>query len=95
MDSNFHSALTTALSREQVARLYQAVGWRMEKCGWNDYEVFGSDESELVVEGESPILMHGKCVDVDAVLRPLRAARVEFTAELYGPDGTLVEQFDK
>jgi len=87
--SNFFSSLHTALSREQVTGLYGAAGWRVRKCSWVDYEVVG-EWAELVVEAESPILMHGPVADVVAraeeIVAPLRAAGVQFTAECYGPE---------
>jgi hypothetical protein len=85
---NFYSALTTALTREQVAGLYGALGWQVRKCSWVDYEVF-SDWAELVIEAESPILMHGMVAALPAraeeLVAPLRAAGVAFTSECYGP----------
>lgn len=85
--SNFFSSLHTALIREQVAGLYGALGWRVRKCSWVDYEVV-SDWAELVIEGKSPILMHGRVADlparVEELVAPLRAAGVSFTAECYG-----------
>jgi hypothetical protein len=92
--SNFFSSLHTALTREQVAGLYGALGWRVRKCSWVDYEVV-SDWAELVIEAESPILMHGPADDLPAraeeLVAPLRAG-VAFTAECYGPwpDGELL-----
>jgi hypothetical protein len=93
--SNFYSSLHTTLSREQVAGLYGALGWRVRKCSWTDYEVFGP-WAELVIETESPILMHGPVADVlahaEELVAPLRAAGVSFTAECYGPDGELLRE---
>lgn len=87
--SNFYSSLHTALTREQVAGLYNALGWRVRKCGWYEYEVFGP-WCELIIESESPILMHGAVADVlthaEELVAPLRTARVQFTAECYGPE---------
>jgi hypothetical protein len=87
--SNFFSALYTTMSREQVANLYGALGWRVRKCTWVDYEVF-SDWAELVIESESPILMHGPVADllarVEELVAPLRTAGITFTAECYGPE---------
>jgi hypothetical protein len=86
--SNFFSALDTTLSREQVAGLYGALGWRVRKCSWVDYEVI-SDWARLVIEADGPILMHGPVADLPAraeeLVAPLRAAGVSFTAECYGP----------
>jgi hypothetical protein len=87
--SNFFSALDTQLSPEQVARLYGALGWRVRKCSWVDFEVI-SDWAELVIEDTSPVLMHGPVADLPAraeeLVAPLRAAGISFTAECYGPD---------
>jgi len=50
----------------------------------------GGDWAELVIEAESPILMHGMVADLPAraeeLVGPLRAAGVSFTAECYGPE---------
>ncbi len=93
--SNFFNSLYTALSREQVAGLYGALGWRVRKSSWMNYEVF-SDWAEMVIEAECPILMHGLVADLVAraeeLVAPLRAAGVAFTAECYRswPDGELL-----
>jgi hypothetical protein len=87
--SNFFSSLHTALSREEVANLYGALGWRVRKCSWTDFEII-SDSAELVIESESPILMHGPVADLIAraeeLVTPLRMAGITFTAECYGPE---------
>src|SRR5262249_26314410 len=87
--SNFFSALDTQLSAEQVAGLYGALGWRVRKCSWVDYEAM-SDWAELVIEDTSPVLMHGPVADLPAraeeLVAPIRAAGISFTAECYGPD---------
>lgn len=89
--SNFFSSLHTSLSREEIARLYAGLGWRVRKCSWVDYEVM-SDWAELIIESESPILMHGPVADlldrVEELVAPLRAAGVVFSAECYGPEPT-------
>jgi hypothetical protein len=86
--SDFFSSLDTTLSRKQVADLYGAIGWRVRKCSHRDYEVI-SDWAELVIEAESPILMHGPVANLPAraeeLVAPLREAGIAFTAECYGP----------
>jgi hypothetical protein len=83
------------LSRQQVAELYGALGWQVRKCGWTEYEVV-SPWCELVIEAESPILLHGPVANVlvhaQDVLAPLHAAGVTFTAECYGSDGELLQE---
>ena len=84
--SNFYSVLNTALSKAQVATLYSVLGWKIRKCTWVDYEI-ESDWAALVIEADSPILMHGNVTDplarVDELVAPLRAANIAFTAECY------------
>jgi hypothetical protein len=87
--SNFFSSLHTDLTKAQVADLYGAIGWKVRKCSWVDFEVI-SDWAELVIEAESPILMHGPVADLpsraEELVAPLREAGVSFTAECYGPE---------
>jgi hypothetical protein len=87
--SNFYSALDTLLTPGQVAGLYEAVGWRVRKCSWVDYEI-RSEWAELVIADSSPVLMHGAVADLSAraeeLVAPLRTAGVSFTAECYGPE---------
>ena len=87
--SNFFSSLYTTLSREQVSGLYRALGWQVRKCSWVDYEV-ECHWAELIIEAESPILMHGSVADLglraEELVSPLRAAGISFTAECYGPE---------
>ena len=86
---NFFSSLHTALSKAQIAELYGVLGWRVRKSSWEDYQV-ECDWAELLIEASSPILMHGFVFDIanraDALVAPLRAAPVVFTAECYGPE---------
>jgi|SRR6516225_3381180 hypothetical protein len=91
--ADFYSSLQTALSREHVAGLYGALGWRVRKCSWTDYEVLGP-WAELVIEAEGPILMHGTVVlaRAEEVLAPLREAGISFAAEFYGADGKLLRE---
>ena len=95
--ANFFSILNTLLSKNQVAQLYLAIGWRVRKSTWVDYEI-ASDWAELTIEGESPILMDGAVADLptraEELVAPLREAGVAFTAECYGPEpdrGLLLE----
>ncbi len=94
--TTLHCALHTALGKETIALLYNERGWDVRKCAWADYEVKCS-WAELVIEGESPILMHGVVADVlrrvEEVLDPLREAGISFTGECYDTDKTLLKEF--
>lgn len=89
-------ALHTALEKEAIAGLYGKRGWYVRKCAWTDYEVKCS-WAELVIEGESPILMHGPVTDVlrrvEEVLDPLRVAEISFTAECYDTDTMPLKEY--
>src|SRR5689334_5896058 len=91
--SNFFSSLHTALTRQEVAGLYGAVGWEVREPDDSDHLEVHCPWAELVIESESPILLHGPVADVEAnaerVLAVLRRARVVFGAECYGPDDEL------
>lgn len=88
----FFSELRTPLSREQVAALYGARGWCVRKCSWTDYEVL-RDWGDLVIESESPLLMHGRVADIgkaEELVSPLRDAGIMFTAKWYAEDQKLL-----
>ena len=76
------------MSCRQVSQLYEKRGWSIRKCGRSEYEI-SSDWAELVLESESPLLLHGPVADLparaDELLEPLRTAGIPFTAEYYGP----------
>jgi hypothetical protein len=95
--SNFYSSLHTRRTRREVGALFEAAGWAVrEPDDWDHLEVH-CPWAELVIESESPILMHGLVADVaangDRVLAPLRAGGVGFTAEGYGPENELVREW--
>ena len=62
-------------------------------CSWTDYEI-RSAFAELVVEADSPILLHGRATDLatnaELILAPLQAAEIAYDAEGYGADGALL-----
>ena len=93
--SNFYSTLHTSMSKSQVAQLYGALGWQVRNCTWVDYEI-ECEWAELIIEADSPILMHGNVADLltraEELVAPLRAANIAFTAECYsaGPDHELL-----
>jgi hypothetical protein len=70
--------------------------WSVRECSWTDYEVTGPF-AELVVEAESPILLHGPVTDVEAnadrILASLRAAGIAYTAECHGASGEQIREW--
>jgi hypothetical protein len=93
--SNFFASLATELSKEQVARLYERRGWAVRKCTWVDFEI-RCPWAELIIDGESPILLHGPVaqvlLNVEAILAPLREAGVSYTAECHGEAAELLRK---
>jgi hypothetical protein len=94
--TSLHCALRTTLSKDAIAALYGMRGWQVRKCAWTDYEV-RCGWAELVIDAESPVLMHGLVADVlahmDEILEPLRTASIPFVAECYDMDMTLLKEF--
>lgn len=66
-----------------------------EPDDWDHLEI-QCQWAELVIESESPILMHGPVADIldraEQLVAPLRTDRIFFTAECYGPDGELLRK---
>jgi hypothetical protein len=94
--SNFFASLHTPLSRRRLVGLFARLGWSVRKCSRTDYEI-RSPFAELVIEAESPILMHGPVAEVAAnverILAPLREAGVGHTAECHDADGHHLREF--
>jgi hypothetical protein len=95
--SNFFSSLSTNFDRRRVAEQFRLLGWEVRKCGWAAYEMRCSF-AELVVEGGSPILMHGAVADVvvnlDRILSPLREAGICYSGECYDGGGKLLGEYN-
>lgn len=81
---NFFSMIGAGFDRQQIAELYREAGWRVRKCSWTDYEI-ESDWAELILEGESPVLLHGSVSDLpsraEELLAPLRINGVAFATD--------------
>ncbi len=94
--SDFTASLGTRRSRRWVARLFKSPTWRIRKCSWSDYEIT-APFAELVIEAESPILLHGPVDDIEAnvdrILAPLRAAGIAYEAECYEDCGELLREW--
>lgn len=94
--SNFFSMLTTKKSREEIAHLYGASGWHIRECSREDFEVC-CEWAELIIDGESPLLLHGPVAEVmknlPAILQPLDEAGVKYQGECYGENKELLQDF--
>jgi len=92
--SNFYSSLHTSMSRREVADFFSAVGWKVGEPDDSDHLDVFCPWAALIMESESPILLHGPVADVEAnaeqVLTVLRQAGIVFSAECYGPDDELL-----
>lgn len=68
----------------------------VRKCGWDEFEI-SCDWAELVLEADSPILIHGAVADVlensERLLAPLREAAIGYRAECYDESGELIREF--
>ncbi len=95
--SNFFASLYTARSRRRIAELFTPPTWFVRRCSWTDHEV-SSPFAELVIEAESPTLLHGPMAEVEAnagrILATLRAAEIGYTAECYDAGGELLQKWE-
>jgi len=94
--SNFYSCLCTRLTKEQVAELFRPLATKIRKCGWDEFEVF-CPWAELVIEGDTPILLHGPVADVlrnaERLFALLRAVGISYSGECYSETGELLREF--
>jgi lysophospholipid acyltransferase (LPLAT)-like uncharacterized protein len=69
---------------------------RIRKCAWDEFEI-QLPWAELVIEAESPVLMHGTVADVlidaERLLAVLREAGIKYIAEGYNERGELLREF--
>ena len=95
--STFFAALNTALPRRRIAEWFTPPTWVVRQCDWTDYEV-SSPFAELVIEADSPTLLHGPVAEVEAnadrILGALRAAGIGYKAEGYDADGELLREWE-
>jgi hypothetical protein len=93
--SNFYSSLTTALSKQCIAELFEPLGAKIRKCGWHEWEV-RLPWAEFIIESEAPVLLHGEIADVQSnalrLVAVLRDAGIQFTAECYDESDKLLEK---
>jgi len=94
--ANFYSSLQAPISKQRIAELYRPLAMEVRKCGWNEFEI-SCNWAELVLEADSPVLMHGIVADVaenaEKLLAPLKYAAIAYKAECYGEDGDLIREF--
>jgi hypothetical protein len=95
--SNSFASLLTTRSRRRIAGSFTPPTWVVRECAWTDYEV-RSPFAELVIEAESPTLMHGPVGEVEAnagrILAMPRAAGIGYKAEAYDADGELLQEWE-
>jgi hypothetical protein len=95
--SNFFAALHRPASKAGVGSLFRSAGWkRIQPDDWPHLEV-RCPFAELVIESDSPVLLHGP-VDPgdgnpDKIVAILKRAGLPFTAELYAEDHSLIREW--
>lgn len=94
--ANFYSSLQTRISKQRIAELYRPLAMDVRKCGQDEFEI-SCNWAELVLEADSPILMHGLVADVadnaEKLLAPLKWAAIAYKAECYDEGGDLIREF--
>ncbi len=77
-----------------MAILFQSHGWAMRKCAFDDYEI-ENPFSELVIEGDQDVLMHGHInnyeVNVLKIISTLEDRQISYAIEIYENETLLRE----
>ena len=93
---DFAACLRTTRSTRRIARLFRPPIWEVGKCAWYDHEIT-SPFAELVMEADSPILLHGWLMDyqvnAEQVFALLRSVEIAYWGECYSPSGELLWEF--
>ncbi|MCA9026966.1 MAG: hypothetical protein KDA86_17295 [Planctomycetaceae bacterium] len=91
--NNVYGSLTTRRSKAWIAKRFKKAGWSTRECSWYGYEV-ECDYAELVIEGESPILMSGAVADFDtnisSIMAILATNGIGFTIDRFDESGNLL-----
>ena len=95
MSFSFFASIRSDLNPFRIADIYRAAGWSIRKSQWDGYEATTA-WSEVEIESDgSVVLVHGSVAGDGGsamdLVTPLRAANLEFSAEIYGPDGKLID----
>jgi len=96
--SNLYATLHGSLTAPQVVELFVASGWSTRKSGRDSHEL-RSNQGELVLEAQDPLLLHGALTNVlenaPRVADVLRQADIKFALECYGPNGELLAEISQ
>lgn len=79
------------LSKEEIAKRFEKIGWKICKAAWFDWEII-NDYSELIIEGDDEILIHGP-LDPDffyALVNKMKEIELQFSLELYDENKKLL-----
>ena len=93
--NNLYASLSTSHSKDWIASCFKNAGWAIRHCTWADYEV-ECDFAELVIEGDTEILLSGAVASFDAavpfVATILEENRVGYSIEYYDETGNLLRR---
>ena len=94
--SSFFACLNTTAAKKDIAGWFGTQGWLVRKVGFDDFELRCS-WAELVLEGESPKLLHGLVADIVSnsvvILSVLDAHHVVDYGECEDEDHQMISAF--
>lgn len=89
--SNLFGRVSLPNPRDAAPWLERA-GWQMRKAGFTEFEAI-SEESELIIEGAAPVLIHGSCrrpdITAQALATLFQTACIAGSFEVYDAAGNL------
>ena len=93
--SNMYGIINSTLSKEEIARKFGKIGWRISKAAWYDWELI-NDKSELIIDGDNEILIHGLIVPdyFDEFVESLKTIELKCSLELYDENQQLMKNIE-
>lgn len=91
--SNVFGIIYSNLAKEEIAKRFEKIGWRIGKSSWFDWEIM-NDYSELIIEGDGEILIHGQ-LDPDffyTLIDKMKEIELQFSLELYDENKKLLSE---
>ena len=85
LPTHLAASIHTDRSKRHVVALFRPPTWQVRKSSWKDYEV-RSPCADLVIQADSPILLHGNVANLSAgeqILGLLQAAGIAHEGEFY------------
>lgn len=93
--TNVYGVIYSTLSKNEIANRFGQLDWRVSKSSWFDWEIT-NDYSELIIEGDEEILIHGAVSpgSFTLLVNTMKEIGLQFSVELYDEAHELITMVD-